>query len=180
MSALLFLLGVFTAAVVAWLVNRLAPDIFARLFPQPPVHVHVETDPAIIYAGAPNWVGSGWVIPGAHDPVELGPAPTDVCRDWRSWMKPRGAYDGWETELKITLVGASPATVVLDDLRVKTISRREPTGIALNCLVGGADITPRSLVVDLDFEPGVVTYEDDGGEPAGSFAFSLAKGEVER
>jgi hypothetical protein len=95
-------------------------------------------------------------------------------------MKPRGAYDGWYTELEITLVGASSATVVLDDLRVKTVSRREPTGIALNCLVGGADITPRSLVVDLDFEPGVVTYEDDGGEPAGAFSFSLVKGEVER
>lgn len=180
MDVLLFLAGAFATAVIAWAVNRFAPVLFRRMFPPRPLEIHIETDPALIFAGAMNWVPSAWVLPSAQSPEEVGAPPTDVCRDWRRWMKPRGAYDGWWTEIQITLVGASDSTVVVDGIRARVEQRHDPVGIALTCPVGGADITVRGIALDLDVEGGLVTYEDDGGEPARAFAFSLRRGEVER
>lgn len=67
-------IGVALATTVAWVVNHLAPGVFASLIKRPPVHVHVEVDPAAMYAGAPNWVGSGWVLPQEVDLAVSGRA----------------------------------------------------------------------------------------------------------
>lgn len=94
-------------------------------------------------------------------------------------MWPKGAFDGDCTEIRVTLQGAADSTVLVDGLRVMSIERSAPVGNHFLCPVGGADITPRSVVVDLDWNPGVVTYTDDGGDPGGQFTFTLSKGEVE-
>lgn len=46
--------------------------------------------------------------------------------------------------------------------------------------MGGADITPRHIAIDLDsFPEAVATYYDAGGDPTGRFSFALARGETE-
>lgn len=170
--------GALIAALAGWLVMHFAPGVLARLVRRPPVLVHVELDPANMYAGMPNWVGSAWVLPDSISPESLGVPPTGVCRDWREWMWPMGAYDGWYTELRITLQGNVDSTVLVDGLRVNVLDRGAPSGHCFMCAVGGADIQPRSVNVDLDWS-GVVTYSDSGGDPVGRFTFTLSKGEVE-
>lgn len=176
-GAMVFVAGAVVAAVVGAVVNRFAPEVFDRFFPKPRLRVHVETKREVIYAGTPNWVGSGWVIPGADDPNELGAPPTDTCREWAAWLKPLGAYDGWETEIRVTLVGVGPSSVVVDGVRANIISRRPATGIGVSCRTGGADITPRGIEINLDWDPGVVTFPQDQGH---GLMISLAAGEVER
>ncbi|MCA1702130.1 MAG: hypothetical protein LC808_02215 [Actinobacteria bacterium] len=172
------LIGVALTTVVVWVVNHFLPGVFGALIKRLPVRVHVEVDPANMYAGAPNWVGSSWVLPSALDPEMLGDPPTSVCRDWRPWMWPKGAFDGDYTEIRVTLQGLGESTVLVDGLLVTPIERVQPVGNCFACPVGGADITPRSVVVDLDSDPGVVTYADrDGGTDR--FTFTLSRGEVE-
>jgi len=173
------LIGVALTTSVAWLVNHFAPGVFASIVKRPPIRVHIEVDPANMYAGAPNWVGSGWVLPTDVDVDALGDPPTGICRDWRTWLWPKGAFDADFTEIRVTLQGAADSTVLVDGLRVMSVDRSEPIGNHYLCPVGGADITPRSVVVDLDWDPGVVTYTDDSGEGGEHFSFTLAKGEVE-
>lgn len=173
------LIGVALTTAVVWLVNHFAPGVFASLIKRPPVRVHIEVDPGNMYAGAPNWVGSGWVLPPEVDATALGVPPTNICRDWRPWMWPRGAFDGDYTEIRVTLQGVADSTVLVDGLRVTSIERSEPRGNHFLCPVGGADITPRSIEVDLDWDPGVVTYSDESGEAEGLPTFTLSKGEIE-
>lgn len=172
-------IGVGLTTIVGWLVSHLAPGVFAALIKRPPVRIHVEVDPANMYAGSPNWVGSSWVLPPELAPDELGNPPTAICRDWRSWMWTKGAFDGDYTEIRVTLQGAAESTVLVDGLRVFAIEHSQPVGNCVACPVGGADITPRSILVDLDWDPGVVTYSDDGGAAGDRFTFALSKGEVE-
>jgi hypothetical protein len=88
-------------------------------------------------------------------------------------------YDRNTTELVVTLQGVADATVLVQGLRVTTLERASVAGIVLQCPVGGASASPRTLLVDLDWEPGVVTYQDRGGDSANPFSFTLTKGEVE-
>lgn len=172
-------ISAFVGALIAWAVAYFAPGAWSRLIRRPSVYVHVEKDPAIFYAGGPNWDASLFVLLDLADPSDVGEPPRGPCRDWRSWLWPIGAYDAERTDLHVTIQGAADSTVLIDGLRVTSISRRPVSGFCLLCPVGGADATPRSVNVDLDWDPGVVTYSDAGGEPTGRFAFTLTKGEVE-
>ena len=59
------------------------------------------------------------------------------------------------------------------------IKRAAPIGIEIRCPVGGASASPRAVWVDLDWDPGVVSFTESGGDNSGPFLFTLAKGEVE-
>src|SRR5438874_2193217 len=81
-TVLVSVLGVIGGFVLAAAINTLVPGLIRiPLKAWRPVHVHVETDAAVIYAGAPNWVTSAWITDEA---IELEEPPTNVCREWRS------------------------------------------------------------------------------------------------
>lgn len=76
--------------------------------------------------------------------------------------------------------GMAESTVVVDGLQVLAIERVQPVGNCFLCSVGGADITPRTILVKLDSDPSVVTYSDErAGLDGGKFTFTLSKGEIE-
>lgn len=174
-----FLIGAVATSAIGWAVAYFAPGLLARLFPRGPVRVHVEVDPARMYAGAPPWVGSRYVFREGTAIEEVGMPPTSDCREWRDWAHARGACDGDRTEIRVTIQGLAESVVLIDGLKVATVSREQPSGLAIRCEVGGADITPRHLTVDLDWDPAVVTFADGGGDPSLPFTFTLGRSEVE-
>jgi hypothetical protein len=73
--------------------------------------------------------------------------------------------------------GAVDSSVLIQGLKIVEQERGPARGVALQCPVGGAAASPRSVHVQLDC--GLVTYSDPGGEVVKPFSFALKKGEVE-
>jgi hypothetical protein len=141
-------LAALLGALFGWAANQFLPGAWRTLTRRPVVHLYVETDPAVIWAGAPPWVGAGYVLP---DVVGLGDPPSSFCPDWYSWLRPRGAVPAGSTEAEITLTSATNTTVILDGVRAKVVRRGPPPAWThLICVVGGADITPRHIRIELD------------------------------
>jgi hypothetical protein len=141
--------------------------------------VHLETDPAIFESGEPPWIGYSFLFP--HGQVELGPPPPGNCPEWWAWARTNQGVDADRTKVRLTIIGDSEATVIVEALRIAVVRRAEPLdGTLVLCPVGGADITPRHIAVDLDgFPEAVTSYYDAGGDPTGRFSFALARGEAE-
>jgi hypothetical protein len=141
--------------------------------------VNAETDPAIFEAGEPPWIGYGFVFPQAE--VNLGPPPSGNCQEWWTWARERQGVDADITKVRLTVIGDSDVTVVVQALRVAVVKRTEPLeGRFVVCTVGGADLVVRHLDVDLDsFAEAVVSYVEAGGDPSGRFSFQLKRGEAE-
>jgi hypothetical protein len=179
LEVLIFLAGAVASSVVTWAVAHFFPGWWRRISLSASVVVHVETDLAYLYPGDPNWITYHGVIPETIWP--LGPPPTSICRDWARWLRPLGAWDEGETEVRVTLSGRSDVDIVIDGIRVICHSRTEPTGVVVRCPAGGASINVRQVEVDLDWEPGVVSYaEPDGDNLPFKKSFTLQKGETER
>jgi hypothetical protein len=164
-------------AAICWIVGRLVPGVRAGDAVAPRLFVHAETDPTLIHAGAPDWIGASFVMPG--DDLASAPPPSGGGPLWRAWLRPLGAYDGGATKVRVSMHATSDTTVLIDELLVQVIERADPTGHVLQCLVGGACILTRSLQVDLDPEPCVVDHRDEFGDGAEPFAFTLSPGKVE-
>src|SRR5712672_3424801 len=109
MRSLLFVL---LGAIVTWAVSYSMPGLWTRLLRRPAVFVHVEADPSAIYAGGPNWFPAQFVVLGAAKPHNIGAPPSGPCRDWRNWIWASGVYDGWRTELLVTVQGAVDSSVL--------------------------------------------------------------------
>jgi hypothetical protein len=171
--------AVVAVATVAiyWVVAHLTPGISAGVTHAPELFVHIETDPTLVYAGAPEAVGASFVMP--DDSVVSMPPPPGSCRQWRTWLWPEGAYDGGTTDVRVALRGNSDTTVLIAGLLIHLVERTDPVGHAVQCPVGGVGIMTRSLRADLDLEPCVVSYRDHRGNVAKPFAFTLSRGEVE-
>ena len=156
----------------------LALERFARrIWRRPALNVHIERDPSIIWAGAPDWVGFSLYF---SRPFELGPAP--LGRDeWLAWGRRAGGVDASVTMLSATLVANAEVSVVVENLRVRSIEKPLSDGLVLIRGVGGADLVPRQFHIDLDgMTTPVVTFLDDGGAPGKPPKFVLAPGDVER
>lgn len=171
------LAGALLSSVVAWAVAYFAPGIWKKLARRPPLIVHVETDPAIMYAGQPNWDGFAFV--SDRIPSHIGQPPGPVCREWRRWISGAGIFDADRTELRVSLLGKTDSTVLVDGVRVISLARGSPHGTKYMCPVGGAEGSPRRLELDLDWNPGVVRFVAAGDEPTGPFLLTLARNEVE-
>jgi hypothetical protein len=166
-------------AIVGWAVNQFLPGLWRRISRQPLIHVYVETDPAIIWAGAPPWVGASYLVPDARG---LGSPPSNFCPDWYTWLRERGAVAGGMTEAEITLTAGTDLTIAIDGIRAKVVRRgTPPSWVHLLCAVGGADITPRHIRIELDtFDPPTTSFIDEEGQPAKWPRLSLTKGELEK
>lgn len=166
-------------AVLGWAATHFLPGLWRKVRRVPDLRIFVETDPAIIWAGAPPWVAGNYVVP---DTTGLGAPPSEGCPAWYEWLLNRGAVPGDWTEVEVTFIADSDLTIVVDGLRPKAVKRERPSSWrSLLCAVGGADITPRQIRIDLEtFEQPTVSFYAAGGEPSGPFRLSLAKGEVEK
>jgi hypothetical protein len=143
-----------------------------------PLVVHVETDPAIIWAGAPPWVGAGFLVPPNAD-VSL--PPTQHCPGWRTWIRNLGGVDESITQVRVTLSAKEDLNVVVDGLRAHVHSRKPvPPWRHVICAVGGADITPKRAEIALDdFAQPVIQWLNEGCEAVSAPTFSLSGSESE-
>jgi hypothetical protein len=177
-SAMELLAGALLGSVVTWAVGHFLPGAWRRLTGKPDLQVFVEDDLAVIWAGAPPWVGASYLVP--NFPIEGSPPAS--CPDWHRWALGLGGVAGDSTHVEVTLMPGADLTVVVDAVRARVVSSRaQPRWTNLVCAVGGADITPRHMAVDLEAQPHPtsrgVGFE---GEPFEWLSFSLAKGEVEK
>lgn len=145
-----------------------------------PVLISVERDPAIIWAGDPDWVGFSVYV---DDPGRFSNKDAPPGRDeWLSWARSLNAVDAISTPLKITIQARVDAAVLVEKVRVvghRKVPLRD--GMILTRGVGGADLEPRRFEIDFDWgqEP-VVTWTKPGGEPGEPLALKLAAGDVEQ
>ena len=97
-----------------------------------------------------------WFAGCGHDyvidkpPAEVPPPP--VSQDAAPWAATQGAIHGRQTMVQISVQGRSSTAVVLEDLRVRVVSRgarAQGNSYAMDQGCGGA-LTPRYFSVDLD------------------------------
>ncbi|MFF4869737.1 helix-turn-helix transcriptional regulator [Streptomyces sp. SID5770] len=121
--------------------------------------------------------------------VERTPPPPPEAADARSWAAARGAVDGGETLVRVSVQGKSTAAVVLQALHVRVVERGAPLPWAAYRMddgCGGA-VTPRRFEVDLDRPRPVARardgYDASGQEgrtlPAVSFPYAVSATEPE-
>ncbi|MCX5252969.1 helix-turn-helix domain-containing protein [Streptomyces canus] len=83
-------------------------------------------------------------------PAQVPPPPT--AQDAANWAGTLGAIHGRQTMVQISVQGRNSTAVVLEDLRVRVVSRTTPAkgnSYAMDQGCGGA-LTPRYFSVDLD------------------------------
>lgn len=83
-------------------------------------------------------------------PAQVPPPPT--AQDAANWASTLGAIHGRQTMVQISVQGRNSTAVVLEDLRVRVVSRGTPAkgnSYAMDQGCGGA-LTPRYFSVDLD------------------------------
>jgi len=142
-----------------------------------PLLVHVERDPAIIWAGAPDWIPFAVYFRN----ILATPAPPCGRIEWLNWARMNGGVDAVVTQLSITLQAKVDVAVVVEGLQVRNRSRPVLDGVVVTRPTGGADLTPRHFRVDLDWGPEpLVTYEEVGGDPSEVPCMKIAAGDVER
>lgn len=172
---------VLVGAAVGFMVNealgRGIRAIDRRRARRDPLVVHVETDPSIIWAGMPPWIGAGFLVPPDADVS----SPPSHCPDWRKWAKARGGVDAALTQIRVTLTARAELIVVVDGVRVRVLRRAAvPPWRAITCGVGGADITPKRAEVHLSgFDPPTFSWIDEGGDVTPSPTLSLSSSDVE-
>ncbi|MDQ6945727.1 MAG: hypothetical protein M3256_05495 [Actinomycetota bacterium] len=142
-----------------------------------PLVVHVETDPAVIWAGMPPWIGARFLMPLDAD-ISSPPAS---CPHWRSWAHALGGVDSHLTQVRITLTAKQALLVVVDGLRVNVHSRKSvPPWRSVICAVGGASISPRRAEIRLSqADPPTVEWAAGDGDVVGVPSFSVSTSEVE-
>jgi len=162
-----------------WAGNQFLPKLLRRMQGRTGVLVHVETDPAIFESGNPPWIGYAFVLPEPE--TTPGPPPPGTCQEWWTWARSQKGVDAGITKVRLTVVGDSEVTVVIQALRAAITKRTEPLqGTYIVCTVGGADIVARHIAVDLDgFAEAVTSYVDNTGRSTTPFGFQLTRGAVE-
>lgn len=143
-----------------------------------PLDVLVDTDQAIIWAGAPPWVGFSYYFPSGLPDDD----PPPVGFDWSRWAYKNGGTDVGLSIVQLTLQAKQHATVVLDPPIVRVLGRSPIAHGAVGTYgAGGADLHPRHFKVELDiFDPPVIEYVNEDYQSVSNPAFTLVSGEVER
>lgn len=146
-----------------------------RIYKIKPVSIHVERDPSVIYAGFPRWVGSSVWLP------ELPDSAPDDPTDWNSWAQGLGGADAYLTVLKITITSRQIATVVVNPPKVRRDSLpigTPPKGLVATSPVGGAEMDPRRIQINL--EMGTAIWVNPDGRPIEARSVTLSSGDVEQ
>jgi hypothetical protein len=173
----LILVGAVIGFVVDEAFGRGVRAIERRRARRDPLIVHVETDPSIIWAGMPPWIGAHFLVPPDADLS----TPPSHCPEWRTWAKARGGVDEAVTQIRVTLTARKDLVVVVDGLRIRVHERRPaPAWRSITCAVGGADITSRRAEVQLSgFDPPTFSWVDESGDATEQPTFSLSGSEAE-
>ncbi|GHA70113.1 helix-turn-helix domain-containing protein [Streptomyces termitum] len=111
-----------------------------------------------------NGCGHTYLVDRAPGRVPAPPPPADA----RRWAAARGAVDGGETLVRVSVQGTGDAAVVLQALHVRVVGRAAPLpwpAYRMDQGCGGA-VTPRLLDVDLD-RPRPVARPVDGFDASG-------------
>jgi hypothetical protein len=155
--------GIVAATAIAWGVTHALDSGSRALEDEPPVKIYLETDPARVYAGQPEWQTYDFVSPST---LTTPPAPASSrCRDWRIWAHRFGAVDADETTAYLYVQARPDTAVVIDGLEVEVTSRREPLrGPSGHCAAGGAVGNPRLIDINLDRTPPGVLYAEAGDD----------------
>lgn len=180
-----FVLGLASGLFGAYLLTLLEPvqRWLARggrhLLNSDGLRVHVESDPAVIWAGLPDWQGFFYYLPGQVDLTE----PPANPRQWRTWISELGGWDLYESIVRITIVATAPTTVILETPVVEAVAHKLPPGRKILHRVGGADLQPRAFYVDLDMfgltSPQVTLADIGGDEKALPRSYAMKKDDVE-
>lgn len=150
-----------------------------RIMRRPPVQVHVETDPRIIFANTPsNWVAAPMFVP--IDPSELGEPPSLQAMSVRDWADSRGGLPCGFQELQVTLTAWQDLSVIVDSVRIEAVEIELPNGVFVGAQVGGASIERRRIEVALSTWAPEAKYIDVGGAQLADFSFQLGPGEIGR
>jgi hypothetical protein len=144
------------------------------------VSIAVVEDPREYLSTLPNWESFEWVFPDETRTSLPGPT-SDDCRERWPWARRLGGIDALQSRIRVYVTGDGVEDVVLDGVRVRVHERDAPAkGIYAQCPVGGASISPRQILVDLDRERPRLTYLAEGGNQSEPFAFVFPKGKTER
>lgn len=147
-----------------------------RVTNESPLLVHVERDPSVIWAGAPDWVPFSLYFENIS---WLSPAPLGRD-DWLEWARSHGGVDAYVTQLSVTLQAKTDVAVLVENVRVRNRTQAVTGGVILSRAVGGADLQSRHFRVDLDWGPTpLVTFEDEG-DGATVPRMKIAAGDVEQ
>lgn len=170
------LLGLLVTALLHPLAERLE-RLSRRLWGWKPLLLHIEQDRRLIWAGSPPWVPAAVWLPELPQD-----APPENPDDWGAWARSRRGCDADVGMLQVTLQAKSAVSVVVDRPAVRHRRDDLDYGVILICPVGGADLLPRRLELDLDTFGGdtalsrFLDYDEEAPMPA----LQLASGEVER
>ncbi len=170
----LFVLSTTAAAVISLEVGERRAAVVEVV--REDLDVRVETDLGQIDAELLfNWSNYEFIID--RPLAALPPPPGDYCRARWSWARGIGGVDARTTRFRITVEGRSARPVVLDDVRARVL--RPKAGLQAGCYSGGAQVSVRQLVLDLDRRDGQVIYQaGPEGQPR-PLLFKLSLGEVE-
>ena len=174
-------LGIVASSIVApflapW--GRKAERAGETVAAEDPLDVLVDTDQAIIWAGAPPWVGFSYYFPGGLPDDD----PPAVAFDWSRWAYKNGGVDVGLTMIQLTIQARQRAAVVLDSPIARVVERTTVAHGAVGTYgAGGADLHPRHFRVELDlFDPPSIEYRNEDYQSVSNPAFKLASGDVER
>jgi hypothetical protein len=144
------------------------------------VSVAVVEDPREYLSTLPNWESFEWVFPD-ETPASLSRPTSNDCRERWPWARRLGGIDALQSRVRVYVTGDGVEDVVLDGIRIRVLKRDKPTtGVHARCPVGGASISPRQILVDLDRRKPQLTYLAEGGDRSKPFAFVFPKGSTER
>jgi hypothetical protein len=150
-------------AGIGWAVVKALDSGLSAVDSKPPVTALVETDPAKVFAGHPEWQSYDFV--SSRTTRELG-QPPPRCRDWRTWAQHADGVDADETNVHAYLQGTPGAAVIVDDIDVTLVRRSTPKPrTSAHCPApGGAVGNPRLIDIDLDADPPEVLYAEAGDD----------------
>lgn len=162
---------VFVAGAGGLLANRLVVQDDNRALPWSPLADEATTPSAALpFTHAVRKVtptcGAPWITPKAPEQIRL-PVPHEIASHggWSEWDEvDEGGAAAGPGQVMITVQGRTDAEVVLTDLEVRVVARREPIhGTAVQRQCGDPGVV-RWLAVDLDRDP-VVPTADQFDEP---------------
>jgi len=144
------------------------------------VSIAVAEDPREYLSDLPNWESFEWVFP-TETRASLPRPPSDDCRERWPWAQKLNGVDALQSRIRVYVTGDGIEDVILDGIRVRIHQRREAIkGVYARCVVGGASISPRQILIDLDPRKPRLTYSAQGGGTSKPFAFAFPKGKTER
>ncbi|WP_124712629.1 hypothetical protein [Mycolicibacterium nivoides] len=143
---------------------------------QPDLQIHVEHDPAIIFANAPrNTVGCPMFVPGST--VSLNPGDTQDAFAIRQWALEHDGFPAITDSVEVTLTAWEKLDVVVDAVTINCRQIPIPDGIVVMAPVGGADIHRKRLNVELAAHGARAEYVPLNDDST-NFSFKLGSGDT--